>query len=183
MPRQPNYYRILDVALSADQAQIQHAYRVLAKRYHPDRVPPERREWARAQMARINAAYEVLGKPDRRAAYDRQQGYVGPSSASDAPPRNTGTTRGRRHRDARAHGRRKPTRREPLRREASRREQMSRQHVLVLGSTVALGALLLGALYWWRVLASGLPQHRWAWAIVLSAGLCLVLVVLGRTVR
>ena len=181
MPRQPNHYRILDVALSADHAEIQHAYRVLAKRYHPDRVPKERRAWARTQMARINAAYAVLGDPARRAAYDRrqgyvrrQQGYVHPGSANTA------------HGPA-AHGdAAQPVaglRRYPVRREGQRRVRMSRQRVRVLGSVAALGILLLGALYWWRVLAPVAPQHRWVWAALLAAGLVLVGIVLGRGAR
>ena len=160
MPRQPNYYRILDVALAADQAEIKHAYRVLAKRYHPDRVPRERRPWARAQMARINAAYEVLGDPARRAAYDRRQGYADPglTGATSTP-------------DTR------------LRPERRRREQMPRRRLQLVGSAVALGALLLGALYWWRVLQSSMPQHRWLWAGLLGGGLTLVLLNLGRALR
>ena len=33
--------------------EIRRAYRALAKRYHPDTMPPERQDWAREQMARI----------------------------------------------------------------------------------------------------------------------------------
>jgi curved DNA-binding protein CbpA len=166
MPRQPNYYRILDVALRADQAQVQHAYRSLAKRYHPDLVPRERRRWARTQMARINAAYEVLGDPTRRAAYDRQQGYIasGDSGAS--------------HSQSKTHNSN-----QPYRHERRRRERMSRQRLIVWSSVVALGVLLLGALYWRRAPAPSLPQYRWTWAALLSIGLFLVLVILGRVAR
>jgi curved DNA-binding protein CbpA len=176
MSRQPNYYRILDVALHADHAQIQHAYRRLAKQHHPDLVPQERRRWARTQMARINAAYEVLGDPERRAAYDRQQGYTLPNSASvDGRPTSDAD------RDRRAQS--TPAQRQHLRRERWRREQMSRQRLVALGSVVALGILLLGALYWWRARVAMAPQQSWTWAGLLAAGLCLVLIVLGRAVR
>lgn len=70
----PNYYRILGVHPMADQAAIKRAYRALAKHYHPDAVLPERREWARNQMARINAAYQTLHDPHRRIEYDQQCG-------------------------------------------------------------------------------------------------------------
>jgi len=176
MPRQPNYYRILDVALAADQAEIKHAYRVLAKRYHPDRVPRERREWARTQMARINAAYEVLGDPARRAAYDRQQGYTAPHAAQaeeTGPSSSPHTTKSARQRN-------RDTR---LRPERWRRERLSRQRTVLWGSAVALGILLLGALYWWRALEPSMPQHRWTWAGLLMVGLVLVLLFLGRAVR
>ncbi len=73
-PVYTDHYRTLRVMPSASQEEIRRAYRLLAKRYHPDRVSPDRREWAREQMARINAAYEVLGDPQRRAEYDRQVG-------------------------------------------------------------------------------------------------------------
>jgi curved DNA-binding protein CbpA len=166
MPRQPNYYRILDIGLYADQAQIQHAYRTLAKRYHPDLVPQDRREWARGQMTRINAAYEVLSDPMRRATYDRQQGYAGPVLADPSRPRNRAATKASGH-----------SQRIRWRGERWRREKMSRQRLLVLSSTAALGMLLIGALYGWRALA------RSTWAILLSIGLVLVLVILGRAAR
>jgi curved DNA-binding protein CbpA len=177
MPRQPNYYRILDVALSADQAQIQHAYRNQAKRYHPDRVPPERRAWARAQMARVNAAYEVLGDPARRAAYDRAQGYTAPDRASAVQVRA-------RLGPAQRQERREPVERAPrVRRERGRRERMSRQRLWLLGSAAALGVVLLGALYWGRGPASSLARQRWAWALLLLLGLGLVLALLRRAER
>jgi DnaJ-class molecular chaperone len=183
--RQPNYYRILDVALQADQAEIQHAYRVLAKRYHPDRVPRERRGWARTQMARINAAYEVLGDPARRATYDRQQGYVGGGT-----PYAGGTTRaggntdvGRSRRTAARPDRQTGGARTPVRRERWRRERMSRERLRLLGSAVALGVLLLGALYWWRKPGLGLPRDRLIWGLLLVTGLALFLIALRRARR
>jgi DnaJ-class molecular chaperone len=181
MPRQLNYYRILNVALSADQAQIQHAYRTQAKRYHPDRVPPEHRDWARAQMARINAAYEVLGDPARRAAYDRTQGYTAPGQ-TNAAQAEAGPPRPSRQQTDHGHNGASDVEQTPrvrVRRERGRRERMSRQRARLLGSASALGVVLLGALYRWRQSASGLPGQRWSWALLLLAGLSLVLIVLG----
>ena len=65
-----DYYAILQLNADANAEQIHRAYRTLAMRYHPDRNPlPE----AVATMARINEAYAVLGEPNRRRKYDREQ--------------------------------------------------------------------------------------------------------------
>ena len=66
--RDDDYYRILQVDPAAHDDVIQAAYRRLALRYHPDRNPSAA---AARVMARINAAYEVLSDPARRAEYDR----------------------------------------------------------------------------------------------------------------
>ncbi len=60
-------YQILQIDRFADGAAIKQAYRRLVKQYHPDRHPE-----GHEPMARINAAYELLSDPERRAAYDRQ---------------------------------------------------------------------------------------------------------------
>lgn len=64
-----NHYQTLQVSQAATQGEIKRAYRRLAKRFHPD----SQRESADPEtIVRINAAYEVLGDPDRRRAYDHQ---------------------------------------------------------------------------------------------------------------
>ena len=63
-----DYYRKLGVRVDATADQIHQAYRALAMRYHPDR---NRLPEAPRLMAGINEAYEILGKPAKRAAYDR----------------------------------------------------------------------------------------------------------------
>ena len=50
--------------------QIRNAYRLLAKQHHPDVNHGSREAVARTQE--LNAAYETLGDPDRRRAYDRE---------------------------------------------------------------------------------------------------------------
>ena len=84
--QEDDFYRILQVDPSAHDDVIQAAYRRLALRYHPDRNPSA--EAARV-MTRINAAYEVLSDPARRARYDRRRGTP---SRADAP---SGTDRTR----------------------------------------------------------------------------------------
>ena len=62
------YYDILRVSRRADPAGVRMAYRRLAQKYHPDRLPGN----ADAQriMAMINEAHDVLSDPARRASYD-----------------------------------------------------------------------------------------------------------------
>jgi len=62
-----DHYKVLEVPRDAPAEDIQHAYRTLALRYHPDRNPsPE----AAARMTAINEAWEVLGDAHRRRDYD-----------------------------------------------------------------------------------------------------------------
>jgi curved DNA-binding protein CbpA len=62
-----DHYKVLEVRRDAPFEDIQHAYRNLALRYHPDRNPaPE----AAARMRAINEAWEVLGDGRRRREYD-----------------------------------------------------------------------------------------------------------------
>jgi curved DNA-binding protein CbpA len=65
-------YQALDVAHHASDAQIKRRWRELAREHHPDRAASDGAEQARltARMARINAAYDVLRDPVKRAAYD-----------------------------------------------------------------------------------------------------------------
>jgi curved DNA-binding protein CbpA len=66
----PDPYKILQVDPEAEDEVIAAAYRRLARKYHPDTATaPE----ARGRMEAINAAWEVLGNPTRRAAHDRQR--------------------------------------------------------------------------------------------------------------
>jgi hypothetical protein len=60
-------YKVLQVDPSAEQEVIEAVYRRLARKYHPDANPaPE----ATARMQDLNAAYEILKDPQRRAEYD-----------------------------------------------------------------------------------------------------------------
>ncbi|MFL1780567.1 Chaperone protein DnaJ [Candidatus Hepatincolaceae symbiont of Richtersius coronifer] len=64
-----DYYEILEVAKSADEAELKAAYRKLAMKYHPDKNPTNK-EAAEKQFKELNEAYEVLKDPSKRAAYD-----------------------------------------------------------------------------------------------------------------
>jgi curved DNA-binding protein CbpA len=65
-----HYYRMLGIPTGASQEEIARAYRKLARRFHPDLHPPERKGWAEEQMKRLNEAYAVLSDPRARASYD-----------------------------------------------------------------------------------------------------------------
>lgn len=61
-------YQVLQVAPGAEQEVITAAYRALAMKYHPDREPSR---YAARRMAELNAAYDLVREPGRRAAHDR----------------------------------------------------------------------------------------------------------------
>lgn len=65
-------YRILGIARDASADEIKRRWRDLAREHHPDRAPGDAREQERltSSMARINAAYDVLRDPVRRARHD-----------------------------------------------------------------------------------------------------------------
>jgi curved DNA-binding protein CbpA len=60
----PDLYEVLQVHPRAEPEVLRAAYRVLARRYHPDHGGDARR------MITLNDAWDVLGDPVRRAAYD-----------------------------------------------------------------------------------------------------------------
>lgn len=64
----PTYYDVLQVERDATPERVRSAYRRLAQKYHPDKLPGNANA-ARA-MAAINAAYEVLSDGHRRAEHD-----------------------------------------------------------------------------------------------------------------
>ncbi|MER7673638.1 DnaJ C-terminal domain-containing protein [Kitasatospora sp. NPDC096128] len=63
-----DYYEVLGVPRTADAADIQQAFRTLARRYHPD---VNRDPAAEERFKQINEAYSVLSDPDTRSRYDR----------------------------------------------------------------------------------------------------------------
>ena len=92
MTAEPDPYKVLQVDPEAEDEVIQAAYRRLARKYHPDvSAGPE----GAARMAAINAAWDVLRDPDRRAAPDlarriaaraAERGAAGPATPSTAAP-------------------------------------------------------------------------------------------------
>jgi hypothetical protein len=58
--KRSNYYRLLGVSLGIPQKEISRAHRHLARQVHPDRHPPERKQWAEERMKRLNLSPAVL---------------------------------------------------------------------------------------------------------------------------
>jgi DnaJ-class molecular chaperone len=63
-----DHYKTLGVPRNASAADIQKAYRDLARKYHPD-VNPEKS--ATKKFQQIQAAFDVLNNPEKREMYDR----------------------------------------------------------------------------------------------------------------
>ena len=84
MQETQDLYQILEVNPTADRDSILAAYKTLALTYHPDRNAAAD---AGRLMARLNQAFEILGAPASRAAYDRERasrpGGWGPFGEAD----------------------------------------------------------------------------------------------------
>ena len=69
-----DYYKVLELARNATEAEIKKAYRRLAMKFHPDRNPDDKE--AEEKFKEAKEAYEVLTDAQKRAAYD-QFGHAG----------------------------------------------------------------------------------------------------------
>jgi len=79
-----DYYEILGVPRDVSDEDLKKAYRKLALQYHPDRNPGNKT--AEEKIREINAAYEVVGDPDKRRTYDRLR--FGDEVRDEAPDPN-----------------------------------------------------------------------------------------------
>jgi curved DNA-binding protein CbpA len=87
----PNHYEVLGVARHANTSQIRRAYYDAARTHHPDKhagAGDEALARAREAMSKVNAAWAVLGDPQRRRAYDATLRETG--TPPQASPRPTG---------------------------------------------------------------------------------------------
>ncbi|MBP3421861.1 MAG: molecular chaperone DnaJ [Lachnospiraceae bacterium] len=64
-----DYYEVLGVDKGADDAAIKKAYRVLAKKYHPDMNPGDAE--AEKKFKEASEAYAILSDPEKRRQYDQ----------------------------------------------------------------------------------------------------------------
>src|SRR2546421_3267826 len=80
-----DYYKILNVSRGANADEIKKAFRKLARKYHPDVNPGDKK--AELRFKEINEAYEVLSDPDKRRKYDT----LGPNCQEQfGPPSGAG---------------------------------------------------------------------------------------------
>lgn len=71
-----DYYEILGVPRDTSVADIKKAYRSLALKFHPDRVPEGEKKVAEERFKEISEAYGVLSDPAKKQTYD-QYGHQG----------------------------------------------------------------------------------------------------------
>ncbi len=64
-----DYYEVLGVSKDADDAALKKAYRVLAKKYHPDMNPGDAE--AEKKFKEASEAYAILSDPEKRRQYDQ----------------------------------------------------------------------------------------------------------------
>lgn len=100
-PLSASAYEVLGADPAADEETLRKAYRLRLRQTHPDTGGDA------AVFIQVQRAWELVGSPDARAAYDRGHGFgaaSAPSYAADAPawrpPRASADTRPR----ARSHG-------------------------------------------------------------------------------
>lgn len=79
-----DYYDVLGIPPSTSEEDIKKAYRKLARQYHPDQVQGAGKEAAEARFKEISAAYDTLGDPEKRSAYDQLRQF-GPGHGGGSP--------------------------------------------------------------------------------------------------
>lgn len=78
MAQKRDYYEVLGVNKNSSEDEIRRAFRRLAKKYHPDANPDNKKE-AEEKFKEVNEAYEVLSDPQKKQMYD-QFGFDGPQA-------------------------------------------------------------------------------------------------------
>ncbi len=84
----PDLYKVLEVSKGASQDEIRRSYRRLARKYHPDANPGDRK--AEERFKGIQHAYEILSKPEKRREYDEGPRTFFGTGGQGRPPGGTG---------------------------------------------------------------------------------------------
>ena len=71
MTTKRDYYEILGVAKNASSEDVRRAYREMALKFHPDRVPAEQKKEAEERFKEVSEAYAVLSDSAKRDLYDK----------------------------------------------------------------------------------------------------------------
>lgn len=80
MDFEKDYYAVLELSHSATAEDLKKAYRLLARRFHPDTSDEAN---AAERFREIQIAYEILSDGRRRTAYDRRRREMGLTAATD----------------------------------------------------------------------------------------------------
>lgn len=78
-----DHYAVLGIPRSASAGEIVSAYRRLVRLLHPDARPADRA--AADRLADVLDAYDTLGDPKRRAAYDITRAGTAPRTGAGRP--------------------------------------------------------------------------------------------------
>lgn len=84
-----DFYKTLGIGRDASPADIQKAYRKLARKFHPDMNPDDKT--AKTKFQEVQRAFDVLNDPSKRELYDRY-GSSFESMGAGAGPRGGGRT-------------------------------------------------------------------------------------------
>lgn len=87
---EPTYYQILGVSNKASVEDIKKEYRRIAKKYHPDANPGDKR--AEEIFKNAGEAYAILADSDKRNAYDKELAEA--DRKGPGPQKTAGKTRG-----------------------------------------------------------------------------------------
>jgi DnaJ-class molecular chaperone len=77
-----NYYDVLGVPKGASDEDVKKAYRKLASKYHPDKLPEAEKAAAEIKFKEIKEAFEALETAEKRAQYDNPR----PQNHGGMPP-------------------------------------------------------------------------------------------------
>ena len=69
--QEQSYYDILGVDKSASQEEIKKKWKALQLKYHPDKLPEEKKAWGETMIKEVNEAYAVISNPEKRQMYDQ----------------------------------------------------------------------------------------------------------------